>query len=628
MWLTHRKKQRYDVCKHLYSFAKAYASDTPKRLTILLVLRRLVQQFFTVLLFGIRAVLAACIADVPRPPIPREREEPSPAFNAALFSNLSDHPAWKSLAADIFLGQVIASLIAFTFMAVFLLREWVSQDPQPGVFEGVDVPPQADAPRPNLTLMSYTIVNLMSQFPLRSPLDLRPHLLPHKPQYRRTIHRRAVPRRTHEIRSNGNLDEAGTDGILNEEGNPKHLVRFRSRLNDSSVTPTRLHCRVYPPHFKYEIVIFTLTVWFACCIAIAAVLARPVLLGRRLFLLFTAQEVHDGYSFVVGHRTLRSPQATEGERISRLVIALPRQTQFIVHGVLPGLRHPDIDNFGDGGLVHDPKLVEMWVLGLFYTKIILQLPRFEAPQRMNEGIQGANGHLSPSSYPMIATKVIGLAVEGLLAMLAFPAGILWMFRLLVDYRITDRALYTFQLFLGCPQIFYTSLIVVGICPEILTRHGSRYLGATQRIREIEFLVEMSRSLEPEETKEKAVEKKEQEQEEAGVGDLPICPENYICVEWCITATLLAPSKILWPMFQRGSGSEHFADPSEDTTVGFPPPLGWVNRKDDLFESTDELFIEQDGFHLFSGLTRWTIVRTASHGNCLPLMDRQTDAGVA
>ena len=43
--------------------------------------------------------------------------------------------------------------------------------------------------------------------------------------------------------------------------------------------------------------------------------------------------------------------------------------------------------------IYDPraavkvKLVEMWVLGLFYTKIILRLPGFEAPRRMNEGIQ-------------------------------------------------------------------------------------------------------------------------------------------------------------------------------------------------------------------------------------------------
>ena len=101
------------------------------------------------------------VAAVQRPPIPNDPEEPSPAFNTTLLSNLSDpsislisfissHPVWKTLAADIFLGQIIASLIVLTFVAIFLLREWVSQNARPGVFEDVDVPPQPDDPPPEL----------------------------------------------------------------------------------------------------------------------------------------------------------------------------------------------------------------------------------------------------------------------------------------------------------------------------------------------------------------------------------------------------------------------------------------------------------------------------------------------
>ena len=45
------------------------------------------------------------------------------------------HPLWLSLSADIFTGQMIASLIVLTFIAVFLLREWISQNARPGVFE-------------------------------------------------------------------------------------------------------------------------------------------------------------------------------------------------------------------------------------------------------------------------------------------------------------------------------------------------------------------------------------------------------------------------------------------------------------------------------------------------------------
>ncbi|KAF9644488.1 hypothetical protein BDM02DRAFT_3121841 [Thelephora ganbajun] len=107
-----------------------------------------------------------------------------------------------------------------------------------------------------------------------------------------------------------------------------------------------------------------------------------------------------------------------------------------------------------------------------------------------------------------------------------------MFRLLTNYRITDRALCTFQFFLGYFQISYTSPVVVSIYPGVLTGVcvvrgilGLRnaYLKWSQTVRDKEFLVEMRlRNLEPEETKEKAAEKKEgQEQEEAAVGDLPV-----------------------------------------------------------------------------------------------------------
>jgi len=43
----------------------------------------------------------------------------------------------------------------------------------------------------------------------------------------------------------------------------------------------------------------------------------------------------------------------------------------------------------DPGVVVKVKLVDMWVLGLFYTKIIPLLPGFKAPQRMDEGVQRA-----------------------------------------------------------------------------------------------------------------------------------------------------------------------------------------------------------------------------------------------
>lgn len=73
------------------------------------------------------------------------------------------HPIWVSLSADIFTGQIIASLIVLIFVAMFLLREWISQNARPGIFEDEDapledrapeqvIPPQARNPRAQLPL--------------------------------------------------------------------------------------------------------------------------------------------------------------------------------------------------------------------------------------------------------------------------------------------------------------------------------------------------------------------------------------------------------------------------------------------------------------------------------------------
>jgi E3 ubiquitin-protein ligase MARCH6 len=174
-----------------------------------------------------------------------------------------------------------------------------------------------------------------------------------------------------------------------------------------------------PPYFKYRIFIFILAVWSVCCMTIAAMLAGPVLLGRRFFLLFTTREVHDGYSFVVGFHLLwgcwlvaqaverldRQRQRREsGSRAwwplflakrSSLWLAQASYMAFFLVFVIPTLIALVMEVYVllPVKLIYDPrmvvrvKLVEMWVLGLFYTKIILRLPGFEAPRQMNDGIQ-------------------------------------------------------------------------------------------------------------------------------------------------------------------------------------------------------------------------------------------------
>lgn len=79
-------------------------------------------------------------------------------LNATLYQRLSSRPFWSMLSTDIFAGQIIASLIVLIFVAVFLLREWISQNARPGVFEeedGAVVPPApqpADLPAPAIAV--------------------------------------------------------------------------------------------------------------------------------------------------------------------------------------------------------------------------------------------------------------------------------------------------------------------------------------------------------------------------------------------------------------------------------------------------------------------------------------------
>lgn len=96
-----------------------------------------------------------------------------------LVARVSSHPVWLALSADIFTGQIIASLIVLTFVAVFLLREWISQNARPGVFEEeelpADEPPPAQPPRPERAGPRHPPIQPLIQgeegFPIRAELN-------------------------------------------------------------------------------------------------------------------------------------------------------------------------------------------------------------------------------------------------------------------------------------------------------------------------------------------------------------------------------------------------------------------------------------------------------------------------
>lgn len=56
--------------------------------------------------------------------------------------SLLSHPVVVSVSSDIVSGQIIATVIVVAFVAVFLLREWISQNARPGVFDDAEGPPE------------------------------------------------------------------------------------------------------------------------------------------------------------------------------------------------------------------------------------------------------------------------------------------------------------------------------------------------------------------------------------------------------------------------------------------------------------------------------------------------------
>ncbi|KAL1742132.1 hypothetical protein HDZ31DRAFT_84364 [Schizophyllum fasciatum] len=199
-WLAHSKKKTCDVCKYSYAFTKVYAPDMPQTLPPWLIARRAAKSVFSSVIFCLRAIMVATIwlgvlpfstvyawrayfrlGNVTAYWIANRQEvdhnatffhlafmtplsdvkptrDPTPEETAALmelpwYIRVFKLPPFDDISADIFAGQIIASFIVLTFVAIFLLREWIAQNARPGVFEDEEPPPpleEAPVPAPQL----------------------------------------------------------------------------------------------------------------------------------------------------------------------------------------------------------------------------------------------------------------------------------------------------------------------------------------------------------------------------------------------------------------------------------------------------------------------------------------------
>ncbi|KZS94639.1 hypothetical protein SISNIDRAFT_410077 [Sistotremastrum niveocremeum HHB9708] len=186
-WLAHSKKKSCDVCKYQYSFTKVYAQDMPETIPVYLLLRRVVRQIFFAIQIMLRATLVGFVWLVVLPygtvvswrlyfftgdriawwisnhKRPASSIIPFPSSNATLQDVLltiqanngnvtwqAFSPFLRTMSSDVFTGQIIASVIVLSFLAVFLLREYIAQNARPGVFEDVDLPEAPVAPPPRI----------------------------------------------------------------------------------------------------------------------------------------------------------------------------------------------------------------------------------------------------------------------------------------------------------------------------------------------------------------------------------------------------------------------------------------------------------------------------------------------
>lgn len=184
-----------------------------------------------------------------------------------------------------------------------------------------------------------------------------------------------------------------------------------------------------PPYFKYRIITFILLLWSVGALVAGIAIAVPILLGRSVFRLYTPDDVHDGYSLILGvylvwacylaaqavdrldKRRQRRSSGGDGPRAHLYVLVLKRglpwlaKTVYMVFWlgvVIPVLLAAVVDLYMilpirltlDPTMVPRMRVVDLWALGLLYAKLGLHLHRMQPPNRISRGLR----HVSDTNH--------------------------------------------------------------------------------------------------------------------------------------------------------------------------------------------------------------------------------------
>jgi E3 ubiquitin-protein ligase MARCH6 len=182
-----------------------------------------------------------------------------------------------------------------------------------------------------------------------------------------------------------------------------------------------------PPRFAFRVIIFLTCMWVLGTVVVGLVISVPILLGRRFFKLFLPNDVHDGYSFIIGFYMLwacfivgkavdrldkrRQRRGSDGPRADLRVLVLKRGLLWVAKIsymvttlgiIIPALLSIVVDLYviypirfvTEPGLVPRIRMIDSWALGLLYAKIALYV------QEMQHGRQRPQQQQAPQLQPI------------------------------------------------------------------------------------------------------------------------------------------------------------------------------------------------------------------------------------
>ena len=214
-------------------------------------------------------------------------------------------------------------------------------------------------------------------------------------------------------------DSSATAQVL-EDGTPideaaRQLIDAQNAEAQKQKRPVKDDYTVVyiPPNFRYRVITFLVCLWTIGSIMLASVLAAPILVGRGFFRLFISHDVHDGYSFIVGFyliwacwligasldrmdkRRQRRWSGSEPRAEWALFVvkrALLWAAQALYVTITLGIIVPTLVGLVFELYIVQPirhtanplmepriRLVDMWALGLLYSKIIIRTLRMHPP---------------------------------------------------------------------------------------------------------------------------------------------------------------------------------------------------------------------------------------------------------